>query len=115
MTKGVPEFEDRVFRAYPQLCDRMEPFAVVEKSTRTPEMIDDDGNEIIVALTYTVSVFDYTPEDVDNRVSELTDIYNRVHIQNIGNVRGFQLSNGMYSSQITISMKVDSRGYIYPR
>ena len=114
-TKQVSAFGGRVYRAYPQLTDRMDPFAVVEKGTHVPDLMDDEGNEIIVILTYTIAVFDFTPEVVDDDVAELTSIYNNLHIQNTGSIRGYQLSNGMYSSQVTISCKVDRRGFVYPR
>lgn len=111
----VLAFGGRVYRSYPQLLDRMSAFAVVNPAGRQTLLSDDDGSEILVSLTYTVSIFDETPEAVDDRFRELTSIYNNAHIQNAGYSPAYQTTNNMYTAQATYTAKVDKRGFVYAR
>lgn len=111
----VLAFGGRVYRSYPQLLDRMSAFAVVNPAGRQTLLSDDDGSEILVSLTYVVSIFDETPEAVDDRFRELTSIYNNAHIQNAGYSPAYQTTNNMYTAQATYTARVDRRGFVYAR
>ena len=113
LAKKVDAFGKRVYRAYPQLVDRMEPFAVINPAGRAPVLTDSDGSEIIVNLSYTVTIFEKSPEALDSAFEKLTTIYNAMNIQCTQYGPSFQTSNSMYMAACTFGGNVDKRGVVF--
>lgn len=112
----VSSLRNRVYRAYPQRnTDDYRPFAVINPAGRSVIQTDNEGNETLVQLSYIVTMFDRTPENVDSMFSRLTTIYNHAHIQNAGYSPSYQASNGMFTATATYTVKVDNRGMLYSR
>lgn len=112
MAKQVAGFGGRVYRAYPQtlLLDR--PYCIVRQAGRSQELTE-NGEEVMVSLTFNVSVYDTTPDGAEDLMADVINIYNRKRIQNVGYGDAYLIDNDLWTVSAVFQVKVDRRGNTY--
>lgn len=110
LTKGVPEFDGRVYRYYPQSNDDDgKPYATITRGSRIPVLIGEGGKEVITALSYHVNIFAGSPTSCDDILYHLVDLYKSRRIICTGISSGYS-SGRMYYITATFGVTVDIRG-----
>lgn len=113
VVKIAKEVFSEVFRAYPQKLNRGKSYAVINPSSHMSELSDENGEEITARINFTVSVFGKTPVECDASMIALTDKFNKLHMQCIGQSPSYQYDNNTYYVQVVYSVLVDRRGFTY--
>lgn len=111
IAKQIPDFEGRVFREFPQVFPEA-PFVVISAVSGVADLVI-GGEEIISSMTYSVDVYADTPDDAEDLLSELNDLYTEYNIIRIGGSSGFDSNCALYRANISLRATLDKRGGSY--
>ena len=112
MARQVMEFGGRVYRTYPQRHMLDMPYCVVSQVGRSQDLTE-NGQEVLVTVTYNVVVYAPTPDQAEDLADEVINIYNTKRIQNIGYNDSYLVDNNLWSATAVFQAKVDRRGNVY--
>lgn len=102
------------YRTWPQKAPaRGTPYAVVDMVARVPEVIDADGSEIIVRLTYAVYIFASKPSQAADLAGEVVDAMAGLSFHTAGYSDTFEDPSKLYRVNLTLDGAVDRRGQSY--
>lgn len=109
LARTVPGIGGRVYRHNPQKRIA-EPYIVLSPIGRTVEVVDDDGSEILVRLTYSLDFYAKSPSQVDSIISHLSDKLANRGFHTTGYTASFEPTNKLYRANVTYDGGVDRRG-----
>lgn len=109
LARTVPGIDGRVYRHNPQkrVAD---PYIVMSPIGRTVEIVDDDGSEVFVRLTYSLDFYAKSPSQVDSIISHLSDKLATRGFHTTGYTASFEPTNKLYRANVTYDGGVDRRG-----
>lgn len=112
LTREVSDFQERVYVAYPLKVQDQEPFAVISPMSHTPVLIS-EGEEIIADLAYSLDLYTSSPGACRHLVQELSKLLTPMLIQVTGESLGFDPYYELYSTNLSLNVRVDKRGVTY--
>ncbi len=111
IAKQMPDFEGRVYRDYPEAYPGC-PLCVISVISSTADLVI-QGEEVVSSITYSVDVYADSPDDAEDIISELIDLYTAYNIVRVGGASGFDSESAMYRANISLRATLDKRGGSY--
>ncbi|MBQ7701532.1 MAG: hypothetical protein IJT54_03925 [Candidatus Methanomethylophilaceae archaeon] len=111
LTKTVSNFDERVYRGWPEAKPES-PFAIVTTVANVTNY-QYDQEEIIADLTYQVDIFADDPAEAEDLASDVSNLFNRYGIIRSGYFDGFEPSEGLRRVTINFRVSLDKRGNTY--
>lgn len=111
IAKQMPDFEGRVYRDYPEAFPGS-PLCTISVISTTADLVI-GGEEIVTSITYSVDVFADSPDDAEDIMSELIDLYTAYNIVRVGGSSGFDSDCALYRANISLRAMLDKRGASY--
>lgn len=105
----IPDLKGSVFRAWPQAKLRG-TYAVVIRQSRNVDLVDHDGSEVVVRMTFVIYLVSDTVANVDHLEQEATDLLAGFNFHGTASGPILMQASNLYRTAITLSGAVDRRG-----
>jgi hypothetical protein len=112
MIRTAKKVTHTVYRSYPAK-NITAPAIVINPSGRNVLMTDEEGNEVVTQLSYTVDFLSKTQRGIDEMFRKLTKLYNRKNIHSTSYSPMYILTADVYGAVATYTVTVDRRGMTY--
>lgn len=99
-------------RSWPQKAPKG-PFATVDLAGRSVETVADDGSEVVVRLTYTVSIWASKPSVAADLAGEVADALAEYSLHTAGWTPVYEDANHLYRVNVTFQGAIDKRGQTF--
>lgn len=106
LVKGIV---GKAFLAWPRKTPSA-PYAILDIVSRTPEIVDADGSEVAVRLTYTVGILAPKPSEARELAGRVVDTFAAYNFHTSGFSGIYEDPNNLYRVNVTLQGVVDRRG-----
>lgn len=106
IVKGVV---GRAYLAWPRKAPSA-PYAILDVVSRVPEIIDRDGSEVAVRITYTVGILAPKPSTARELAGGIVDAFAPYSFHTAGFSGIYEDPNQLYRVNVTLQGVVDRRG-----
>lgn len=99
----------RAYRAWPQTAPAT-PYAVVTMVSRSSDLVDHSGAEVIARVTYSIGIMADRPSQAEDLAMAVAESLATINLHITGYSDTYEEPNHFYRANITVDGAVDKRG-----